>query len=270
MSNLRTTQTEVKLFRLTEISKTLHLLTQLTKRDFSIRFTGSALGLLWAVLQPLSLVFLYWFVFTKMLPRAPLDGGNDYIYFLISGLLPWLAINEGILRSTTSIVDNSAMVRRLSFKSEVLVYVPHLTAVIFELIGFGLFAAMLLFSGRSLWTLWLIPFAVVLQLLLQIGLGLMLSTLHVFFRDVVQLLGFVLSIVFYLSPILYRVNGRYEAIFAWNPLTPLFGLFRSGFLVGEPLPPFGSIVFLLTTAIALFTAGLWFFRRAQGTLVDLI
>src|SRR5262249_28393612 len=81
-----------------------HLLRELVKRDFAARFTGSALGLFWAVLQPLSLVVVYWFVFTYMFTRGPASSGDNYILFLISGLLPWLGINEGVVRSTTSIV----------------------------------------------------------------------------------------------------------------------------------------------------------------------
>jgi ABC-type polysaccharide/polyol phosphate export permease len=260
---------EVKFLRFTEISRNSHLLFQLVKRDFSIRFTGSALGVAWAVLQPLSLVLLYWFVFTFMIPRAGVTPGDGYIFFLISGLRPWLGINEGILRSTTSIVENSSMVRRLALKSELLVFVPNLTAVAFEIIALLLFALFLAARGGGAGALWLLPLALLVQLLIQIGIGLILAPLHVFFRDVIQVLGFAMSILFYLSPILYEVSGRYKKIFGWNPMTPLLGLFRSA-LLGAPLPQLGSIVFLLTSSIALFCVGLWFFRRAQGTLVDLI
>lgn len=259
---------EVKSFRVTDISATAHLLFQLVKRDISIRFTGSALGLLWAVLQPLMLVSLYWFVFSIILSRSTGSGGG-YMYFLIAGLLPWLAFNEGVVRSTTSIVDNSAIVRRLALKSEVLVAVPHISAIVFELIALVIFAAILLAAGRSLRGLWVLPFAILLQFFVQMGLGLFLAAVHVFFRDIIQVLGFALSIAFYLSPILYDVPPRFNGFFAWNPLTPLFGLFRSA-LLSAPLPPVSSIVFLLTVAFALFTAGLWFFRKAQPTLVDLI
>ena len=117
--------------------------------------------------------------------------------------------------------------------------------------------------------LWLLPFALLLQMSLQLGAGLMLAAAYVFFRDLTQILGFALSILFYLSPILYPVAGRFEAWFFWNPLTPLLGLFRSAML-GTPLPDAASIVFLLTVATAFVGAGLLFFRRAQPTLVDLI
>src|SRR5947208_1286953 len=93
------------------IYRDLHLLRELIRRDFNARFTGSALGLAWAVLQPLSLVVLYWFVFTFMIPRGP-GGGDAYIYFIISGLLPSLPVTERILRSPTCIIESSTMITR--------------------------------------------------------------------------------------------------------------------------------------------------------------
>lgn len=249
---------------------TLHLLRELIKRDLAARFTGSALGLAWAVLQPLSLVVLYWFVFTFMIPGGRVGAtGDDYIYFLIAGLLPWLGLSEGLTRSTTAVVESSAIVRRLPLRSEILVVVPNATALIFQCVGLAIFLAALVVQGRPLRYLWLLPAALVLQFLLQVGIGLFLATTYVFFRDVTQIIGFVLAIAFYLSPILYPVTGRFETYFFWNPMTPLLGLFRSAMLA-SPLPDAGSIVFLLTFAAFVCAAGLLFFRRAQPSLVDVI
>jgi ABC-type polysaccharide/polyol phosphate export permease len=220
------------------------------------------------VLQPLSLVILYWFVFTYML-RRPAGQNDHYIDFLIAGLLPWLGLNEGLMRSATSIVDNAAMVRRLAFRSELLIIVPNASALIFESIGLGFFAAFLLVRGMPLRLVWLLPFVLVVQFAVQVGVGWILATTYVFFRDLTPILAFLLGVVFYLSPILYPVAGRFERIFIWNPMTPLLGLFRSAMLSAS-LPAAGSIVFLLAVATATFTGGLLFFRRAQGTLADLI
>ena len=213
---------------------------------------------------------LYWFVFTFMIPggKAGVTTGS-YIYFLIAGLIPWLGVNEGLLRSTTSVVDNSAIVRRLPLRSEVLVVVPNASALIFECVGLAIFIAFVLVKGMSPRLLWILPLAIAIQLALQLGIGFFLAAIYVFFRDLAQVLGFLLSILFYLSPILYPVGGRFERFFFWNPLTALLGLFRSAILT-SPLPEVGSIVFLLVVAAAVFTSGLLFFRRAQPTLVDLI
>lgn len=226
--------------------------------------------MVWAILQPLSLVVLYWFVFTFMIPGGRLGGGGDsYIYFLIAGLIPWLGFNEGLLRSTTAIVDNAPIVRKLPLKAELLVIVPNASALLFELVGLAIFLTAVIARGGSIRYLWLLPFVLAIQLVLQLGLGLFLASSFVFFRDLSQALGFFLSIIFYLSPILYPVGGRFAAFFFWNPLTALFGLFRSAML-GAPLPQAASIVFLLVVTAAVFSAGLLFFRRTQPMLVDLI
>jgi lipopolysaccharide transport system permease protein len=251
------------------ISRNLHLLYQLIRRDFSARFTGSALGLAWAVLQPLSLVVLYWFVFTFMIPRGPGARDGEYVYFLIAGLIPWIGFNEGIMRSTTSIVDNATVVRKLAFRSELLVVVPNASAILFELIGLALFLIFLIATGSMPRLLWLLPFAIACQFAIQVGIGWILAALYVFFRDLTQILGFLLSIVFYLSPILYQPYGRFEKFFDWNPLTPLLGFFRSAML-SSALPAAHSIVFLVALAAVSFFGGLTFFRRTQATLADLI
>jgi lipopolysaccharide transport system permease protein len=205
-----------------------------------------------------------------MIPGGRAGGtGDQYIYFLIAGLLPWLGVSEGLSRSTTAVVDNSAIVRRMPLRSELLVVVPNVTAIIFECIGLAIFIVARVFQGLPVRNLWLLPSALLFQFLLQVGVGLILAATYVFFRDVTQIVGFVLAIAFYLSPILYPVAGRFENFFFWNPMTPLLGLFR-GAILATPLPQMASIVFLLAVAVAVCTGGLLFFRRVQPSLVDVI
>jgi lipopolysaccharide transport system permease protein len=213
------------------------------------------------------LIAVYAFVFTLIIPVR--SGGHSYILFLMSGIIPWLAINEGLVRSATSVVDNASIVRRLPLRSAVLVIVPNASALLLELVALTLFVVALTAMGEWPRGLWLLPFALAAQMLLQIGVGLFLAAAHVFFRDVTQLLAFALSVVFYLSPILYPAGGRFERLLVWNPLTPLLGLFRSAVL-GAPLPPAGSIVFLSVVAVAVAYGSFLFFRSAQRVFVDII
>ena len=199
----------------------------------------------------------------------PSAGGDNYIYFLITGLIPWLGINEGLVRSTTAIVENGPVVRRLSLSSELLVVVPNASALIFECFALAIFIGFMVVKNGFPRMIWLLPFALVMQFGLQLGCGLFLAATYVFFRDLAQVLGFLLSILFYLSPILYNVPGRFAAFFAWNPLTPLLGLYRSAVL-SAALPELGSIVFLLAACMGVFVAGLLFFRRVEPGLVDLV
>lgn len=250
-------------------TRMFHLLGELVRRDFRMRFTGSALGVAWAVLQPLSFVFLYWFVFTIILPPSGQASQGDYALFLISGLLPFLGFQEGIIRATPSIVDNGQLVRRLTFRSEILAVVPNVSAILFELIGLGCLLVYIITLGMPLRGLWVLPVAIGLQLAMQTGIAWFLATVHVFFRDVMQVIGLALTFALFLSPILYSAKGPWEKFLRWNPLTPLLGLFRSA-LLGAPLPDAMSFVFLLTVTATLFFGGLVFFRRAQPTLADLI
>ena len=223
----------------------------------------------------MSLVLLYWFVFTFMLPggriglAAGTEGDYPYIYFLISGLLPWLGFNEGLMRSTTSIVENAPIVRRLPLRSELLVVVPNASAMAFECVALAIAVIAHGLNGGSLRKLWLLPLALALQFALQVGIGLLLAGGYVFFRDLSQIIGFTLSVVFYLSPILYPIAGRFESFFFWNPLTALFGLFRSAIL-GAPLPDAASIVFLVAAAALALFAGLFCLGKVQPTIADLI
>lgn len=247
----------------------LYLLRELVKRDLAARFAGSTLGRAWAIAQPLGLILVFWFVFSALIPLRSSGGQGSYIHFLIAGLIPWLAIAEGVNRSATSIIDNSAMVKRMAFQTELLVVVPNASAVLLELIALLIAVAFSAFSRGVSHYLWLLPAALVLQFGLQLGIGWMVAVMQVFFRDLAQVLGFALTIVFYLSPILYPPSARFESIFAWNPMTPLAGLFRSAML-GSPLPSASSIVFLLVVVASVLAFGLLVFRRAEATLADYV
>lgn len=226
------------------------------------------MGAAWAVVQPLTLIGLYAFVFSFFIaPRGMAPEGVSYVHFLVAALLPWLALNDGITRSATAVVDNAAIVRRLPLQSELLVVVPNASAIILEVIAL-LLAYVLLFAARGVSpNIWVLPLALAAQFALQLGIGWIVAAAYVAFRDLGQILGFLLTIVFYVSPILYPASERFPWLFAWNPITPLAGLFRSA-MIATPLPPAGSIVFLFVVAGGFFVGGLAFFRRAKSRLVD--
>ena len=197
--------------------------------------------------------------------------------FLIAGLIPWLGMSEGILRSTTSMIDNAPLIRKLPLSGTLVVLVPNASALIFQCVGLAVFIVVLIARGTFPTMIWLLPLPILLQFLLQAGIGLVLAVMHAFFRDVTQIVGFVLSVVFYLSPILYPVVGRFESVFQWNPLTPLLGLYRRALLGGIPgigstaaLPPWPSIVLLTVAALAICFGGSALMKRVQSDLVDLI
>ncbi|HVS02276.1 MAG TPA: ABC transporter permease [Thermoanaerobaculia bacterium] len=249
------------------------LLRELIRRDFQGRYAGSFLGFLWSFVQPLWQLLLFSFVFSTVMDIRPTDSGTERFWvFLFCGLLPWLAVQEGITRGATAVTDNSGLVKKLQFPSQVLVVAVVLTALLHEAIAAGLFVAALGLIGELSWSSlpWLLV-AVPLQVALVLGLALALAATHVFFRDTVQILGMVMAAWFYLTPIVYplsMVPEPYDGWIAANPLTTLAGLYRRAFLGGTTGTTPEAIGWLAATAVGILALGIWLFRRLRPSFVD--
>jgi len=250
----------------------LFLLKELVKRDFQGRYAGSALGFVWSFVQPLWLLLLFSFVFAGVL-KVSLAGERTESFgvFLFAGLLPWMAIHEGVQRGATAITDSAELVKKLSFPSEVLVVAVALAALLHEAIALGLFVVVLAVLGElSPTTLpWLLV-AVPLQLALTLGLGLLLASANVFFRDTAQVLGMLFNAWFYLTPIVYPkdwVPEKWSPLVDWNPLTHLVDLYRQALLGGGEVDLAG-LGLLLGVCVVVVFAGSWLFNVLKPEFVD--
>jgi len=248
----------------------MFLLRELVRRDFQGRYAGSLLGFVWSLVQPLWLIALFTFVFSTVMKVSPVGTRTEHFaVFLFGGLLPWTALHEGVLRSSTAITDNASLVKKLRFPSEILVLAVVLAALLHEAIAAVVFVAVLLAVGElSVQGLpWLLV-AVPLQVGLTLGLGLLVSAVHVFFRDTAQLLSMLFQVWFYLTPIVYPlalVPERFRPWLELNPLTALVDLYRRAFLGGAG----GPGVWPLAIAVAvILSMGLWLFRSLKPTFVD--
>ena len=235
----------------------LFLLKELIKRDFQGRYAGSALGLVWSFLQPLWMLLLFTFVFSTVM-KISLAGARTghFAIFLFSGLLPWMALQEGVTRSSTAITDNSSLVKKLRFPAEILVLAVVLAALLHEAIAAAIFLGVLAFLGElTLGGLPLLLLALPLQIALTLGLGLLLGAVNVFFRDIAQVLGMVFTGWFYLTPIVYPaalVPARFRGWIELNPLTALVELYRQAFLGGRVALVPGTAALALAAAVLLF------------------
>jgi lipopolysaccharide transport system permease protein len=250
----------------------LFLLSELVRRDFQARYAGSALGFLWSFAQPLWQLLLFTFVFSGIL-RIQLLGERteSFALFLFCGLLPFMAVSEGVQRAATAITDNATLVKKLRFPVALLVVTVVATALVHEGIALALFLAVLAVLGEgSFVSLGWLALALPLQLALTIGLGLLLSSLHVFLRDIAQALGLVFSAWFYFTPIVYPLSRVPDVVRPWielNPLTALVDLYRSALLGGVPSAPRG-VAALAVTAAAVFLLGVVTFRRLRPSFAD--
>lgn len=246
------------------------LLRELAKRDFESRYAGSWLGFLWSFAQPLWLLALFTFVFSTVLQVAPTgERTGSFAVFLFCGLLPWMALHEAVNRSASVITDNAALVKKVSFRSELLVLSVVVTALLHEAIALVVFLVILAVSGQLAWgSLVGLALALPLQILLTLGLGLLVASAQVFLRDTSQALALLLNGWFYLTPIVYPlalVPPRLRGWIELNPLTTLVGWYRYA-LVGGDVP--NGTLALLVTAVGLAAVGWTVFRRLAPTFAD--
>ncbi len=254
------------------MSNQLFLLKELVQRDFQSRYAGSLLGFLWPFVLPLWQLVLFSFVFSTVL-KIPLTGERteNFALFLFCGLLPWMAINEGITRSATAITDNPNLVKNVNFQPEILLVSIVLGALLQEGVALAVFLVILAALGElSLGALPVLGIALPLQIALTLGLGLLLCCVHTLFRDTAQLLSMAVMGWFYLTPIVYPrslVPPRYQAWIQWNPLTTLVDLYRQALLAGD-VGSIRGVGQLATVALGLLLAGGWLFRRLKRGFAD--
>jgi ABC-type polysaccharide/polyol phosphate export permease len=255
------------------VARKFFLLKEMVIRDLRSRYAGSGLGLVWSFANPILWMLLYTLVFSVILRVQSPAGFAGFPEFLLAGLLPWMAIQEGISRSATALTDNAAMVKKTVFPIETLVLSIVLAAVVNQLIAFAVFAVYLAAIGHLAlpWVLLAVP-ALVVQAALTFGLGCLVATVATFVRDVVPVVGIVLTVVFYSTPVVYPaelVPERLRFLIEGNPVAHLTAWYRDAFTLHR-LPEAGSVVFLTLFTAAAMAAGLTLFRRARPHFADLI
>ena len=254
------------------MTRSSFLLRELVVRDLRTRYAGSAFGFVWAFVHPIWQLLLYGLVFSVIL-RLPLTGERttSFAAFLFAGLLPWIGFQEGVARGAMAIVENAQMVKKMRFPSQVLVHAVVLSAFVHAGIALVLFAAWQTARGETNWAHlpWLVV-GLVAQLALGGGLALLVASLQVYLRDVVQGLGLVLSAFFYVTPIVYPRALVPDALRGWielNPLATIVALARSFLIAGDP-PSATSLLALLASCVALPALGLLTFRRLSPGFSD--
>ncbi len=252
-----------------------YLLWELVVRDLRSRYVGSFLGPVWALLAPLAWVVIYTFVFSAVL-RIPLSGepaGVVFPEYLLAGFIPWLAIQEGLMRSATCLTDNAAMVKKTVFPKQTLVATVVLSALVNEVIGIVLYSVYLAWMGRfsPKWALLTIPLLAA-QVLATYGVGCVLAGAQVFLRDTAQVAGLALAMAGFLTPIFYPVSivpERFRWVVAVNPAAHLVEGFRDAFF-RHALPAPGSAAFLLVFSAVAAMLGSLLFAKAEPHFADLL
>jgi lipopolysaccharide transport system permease protein len=251
----------------------LGLIVVLAKRDVAGRYRGSAVGLLWSLVNPLLMLTVYTFVFSMIFKaRWGTDTvASDRVEFalvLFVGLIVHNIFAECANRAPTLIISNPSYVKKVVFPLETLAWVTAASAFFHGAISaLVLVGALLLTHGSLPWTAVLFPGVLLLLLPFVLGSVWLLSSLGVFLRDLQQVIGVVIMLALFLAPVFYPVSAVPEPLrsaLGLNPLTYVIETSRSVLIWGRLPELTGVLAYLLATCVFAWGAFAWFERTRKG------
>ena len=258
------------------IKKLYKLLPPLLLRDIKERYAGSVIGVFWTFLQPLLFILLYWLVFSQIMRiRIQTDTGEvPFFAFLLSGLLPWFAFQEGVMRGASSILDKRHVIKKVIFPTELFPLSSVISAFIHNGVGILIFlCGFFMWKGNiSIQQISFIMVLLFLQILLTSGLSLLFSALSVYIRDIIQVLGVVFQAIFYMSTILYPITSVPETLKTFiklNPVTALAEAYHNTILYGR-CPEIRDMIYLLFFTIGALIVGIYTFRKLKRGFADVL
>ena len=243
------------------------------KREFQSKYANAILGAVWSLLSPLAMILVYTVIFAEVM-RTKMPGSDStfaYSIYLCAGILTWGLFAEIVGRGQTMFLEQSNLLKKVSFPRICLPVIVTLNALVNFGIIFGLFVVFLIVTGNfpGLTFFTLLP-VLVLQVMLALGIGMVVGILNVFFRDVGQFMTIAVQFWFWLTPIVYPASilpEHVRPILDWNPMAPIIAAWQGVLVKGTP-PDWGSLVYPLVIALLLCTLGLRMFRKRAGEIVD--
>jgi ABC-2 type transport system permease protein len=263
--------------RLAEYLEGRELTSSLVMRDIRGQYKGSVLGWFWSLLNPLTTVLIFSFLGTVLKIDAPVgdpSGLDSFVMLLVTGLVPWTFFAAAVTGATGAIVGQGALITKVYFPRGVVVLAKVASLGFTALIEMAVAIAALLVVGNQVLP-WLpvVLVLMVLQAIFALGIGLMLSVLNVYFRDVQYFLTLALQALFYTTPIVYPISlvtDRGEGIarlYRLNPLVDMVEAYRAA-LYHLRWPTAGGMAYLAAWAIGSLVVGAWVFSRFEGRLAE--
>ena len=256
--------------RLHELWEYRDLLRFLVWRDVMVRYKQAALGIAWALLQPLVTMLVFTVIFGG-LAKMPSDG-VPYPLFTFAALLPWQLFASAVSRGSSSLVSNANLVSKVYFPRVIIPLGAVAAGLVDFLVALGIMFGLMIYY-RFLPTaavLWIIPLTLY-TVLFATAVSLWLSALNVRYRDVQVVVPFLIQIWMFVSPVAYSagvIGPRWRTIYALNPMAGIIQGFRSA-LLGTPAPG-GALWVSLAVTLLLTFSGLYVFRRLERSFADII
>lgn len=243
------------------------LLYILTMRDIKVRYKQTALGALWAIIQPLFTMLIFTLFFGRL---AGMPSDNiPYPLFAYAGLLPWTFFSNAVTNSGNSLVGNSNLITKIYFPRMIIPSASVAAGLLDFAIAFGLLVVLMFYYGVGLSiNVLMLPVLVVLTSLLAIGVGMWMSALNVKYRDIRYALPFLIQLGMFASGIITPIPDNWRFLKLINPVAGLIDGFRSAFF-GKPFDWLALGIAAVLTLVVLFYAA-YNFRRMEKSFADII
>ena len=245
------------------------LIIVLTNKEIKIRYKNSLLGYFWSIANPLAFSFVFFIAF-KVVMKIDME---NYTLFLISGLFPWQWFSNSLNASPMIFLGNASIIKKVNFPRNIIPLATILQDMIHFILAIPVITIFLFIYHKSPSLSWLygIPFLLSIQLLMVYGLSLMVSSINLFFRDMEKLVGILITLVFYFTPIIYpekMIPERLQYLINFNPLAPLMISWRNMFLNGTVEPVYLTVSSLF--AIVAFAAGFTVYRKLSWKFAEVL
>lgn len=240
----------------------------LVVRDLKVRYSRSALGYVWTVLDPLLMSSVYWLVFGVIFDGRGRNAPQPYIVFLVSGVLVWQWFSGAVNDMTRAILQEAKLVRSTNLPREIWIVKIVLAKGVEFLLAVPVIAIFMIFTHKApqVDALWNWPLAILLQTVLLTGIGLMLAPAAALVTDLQRVVRIILRIMMYLSPVVYAIQQipdkhHLREFIAFNPMTGVLDLYRRGIFDTEA--PWHTVLASVGVCFGVLFLGAWVFRRLE-------
>ena len=247
------------------------LLKKLTLREIKARYKQSFLGFFWIILNPLFQMIIMSFVFSKIMKMTGI--GVPYPIYLYAGLLPWLFFANSISSAMSALTNNSSLIKKIYFPREILILSTLLAKVFDFSLAITIFLLLMILYKVPFTFFMLFFFPIFfLQFIFTYGLSLILSALNLFYRDIQYLFDLVMTLWFYVTPVIYAIEFfpiEYRFIFKFNPMSVFINAYRQVLFNGTP-PNWESLSIGLVVSVGLYFIAFKIFKKLEGMFADVV
>ena len=250
------------------------MLLALAKNDFKSKYAGSVFGVVWAFVQPVVTIFIYWFVFGIAFQSGAVDGA-PFVLWLVAGVVPWLFFSEGVGSITSVLPDYSYLVKKMVFPVGQLPYIRMMSALFVHLFFVGLIFVIAAIYGHYPRILhFQILYYIAAGAALTFGAGRIFAVFTAFFKDMKNIVGVIIQIGFWLTPIFWEISALPENLrflFSLNPVYYIVRGYRDTFVYGIAIwQDFWGTVYFWGVAAVLLVLGAFLFERLRPHFADVL